>query len=123
MKQLTPKEEELMRKLWTKDEMTVKELLAMYPEPRPHFNTVATVLKVLERKGWVNHRAIGNTYLFHAAYNEDETGRKSMKSIVSKFFNGSLVGMVSSLVKNENLSEKEIDELYQIISENKNKQS
>ena len=121
MKQLTAKEEELMRKLWTKDEMTAREVLEMYPEPRPHFNTVATVLRVLEQKGWVKHRPIGNTHLYRAAFSEDEMGRKSLKNIVSKFFNGSMAGMISSLMKNENLSKEEIEELYDIV-ENKRKE-
>lgn len=123
MKQLTKKEEELMRKLWTKDEMTAREVLEMYPEPRPHFNTVATVLRVLENKGWVKHRPIGNTHLYRAAMSEDELGRKSVGSIISKFFNGSLVGMVSSLLKNENLSKEEINDLYKMIEENRKKES
>lgn len=123
MRQLTEKEEELMRKLWTKDEMTAREVLEMYPEPRPHFNTVATVLRVLEAKGWVKHRPIGNTHLYRAALSEDEMGRKSVKSIISKFFNGSLVGMVSSLVKNEKLTNEEIEELYKMVRNNKKKGS
>ena len=63
MKPLTEKEEEIMRKLWTKDEMIAREVWEMYPEPRPHFNTVATFLRILENKGWVNHRPIGNPHL------------------------------------------------------------
>ena len=122
MKQLTAKEEELMRKLWTKDEMTAREVLEMYPEPRPHFNTVATVLRVLEQKGWVKHRPIGNTHLYRAAFSEDEMGRKSLKNIVSKFFHGSMTGMISSLMKNETLSKEEIEELFDIV-ENKRKES
>ena len=119
MKQLTEKEEELMRKLWTKDEMTAREVLEMYPEPRPHFNTIATVLRVLENKGWVKHRPIGNTHLYRAAVSEDELGRKSLKSIVSKFFNGSMAGMVSSLMKNENLTKEEINDLWDIVNNKK----
>lgn len=122
MKQLTEKEEELMRKLWTKDEMTAREVLDMYPEPRPHFNTIATVLRVLEQKGWVKHRPIGNTHLYRAAVSEEEMGRRSLKNIVSKFFNGSMAGMISSFMKNENLSKEEIDELFDIV-ENKRKES
>ena len=115
MKQLTEKEEQLMRKLWTKEEMTAREVLEMYPEPRPHFNTVATVLRVLEQKGWVTHRPIGNTHLYRATITEEEMGKKSLKSVISKFFNGSLMGMVSSLLKDETLSKDEINELMDII--------
>ncbi|MDE7414131.1 MAG: BlaI/MecI/CopY family transcriptional regulator [Muribaculaceae bacterium] len=119
MKQLTEKEEELMRKLWTKSEMTARELLEMYPEPRPHFNTVSTVLRVLQQKGWVSYRPIGNTHLYRATVSEEEMGKKSLKSIVSKFFNGSLKGMVSSLLKDEPLSKEEIKELMEIIEKKK----
>ena len=123
MKQLTKKEEELMRKLWTRDEMTAREVLEMYPEPRPHFNTIATVLRVLENKGWVKHRPIGNTHLYRAALSEEEMGRKSIGSIITKFFNGSLIGMVNSLMKNEKLTQDEIAELYQMIEDNKKKEA
>ena len=120
MRQLTEKEEELMRKLWTKDEMTAREVLEMYPDPRPHFNTIATVLRVLENKGWVKHRPIGNTHLYRASVSEDELGRKSLKSIVSKFFNGSISGMMNSLMKNEQLSKEEINEIWDIVNNKKN---
>ena len=119
MKQLTEKEEEIMRKLWTKDEMIAREVWEMYPEPRPHFNTVATFLRILEQKGWVKHRPIGNTNLYRAALSEEEFGKKSLKSIISKFFHGSMSGMVSSLLKDENLSKEEIDELVRIVKKGK----
>lgn len=122
MKQLTKKEEELMRKLWDKDEVTGRELVEAYPEPRPHFNTVATVLKVLERKGWVKHRLIGNTNLYKAAVTEEEYGKKSISSIISDFFNGSLTGMISSLLKDRKLSDREIKELIDIMENKDNKE-
>lgn len=117
MKQLTEKEEELMKKLWTKDEFLAREIWESYPEPRPHFNTVATFLRILEQKGWVKHRTIGNTNLYSAAVTKEEFGRKSLKWIISKFFNGSLSGMVSSLLKAEKFTEKEIEELKSIIDQ------
>ncbi|MCH5232468.1 MAG: BlaI/MecI/CopY family transcriptional regulator [Muribaculaceae bacterium] len=121
MKSLTDKEEDLMRKLWTKDEMIAREILEMYPEPRPHFNTVATFLRILEKKGWVKHRTIGNTNLYSAKISQDEFSRSSLKSFVSKFFNGSMAGLVNALLKDENLSDKEIAELIEIVK-NKKKQ-
>lgn len=119
MKQLTEKEEELIRKLWTKEEMTARELLEMYPEPRPHFNTVATFLRILEQKGWVAHRPIGNTHLYRAVVTETEMGRRSMRSIMSRFFKGSLSGMVSAFLEDENLTEEEIKELQAMIESKK----
>lgn len=119
MKQLTDREEEVMRKLWTKDEMIAREIWEMYPEPRPHFNTVATFLRILEQKGWVKHRPIGNTHLYRAAFSEEEMGRKSLKSIASKFFKGSMAGMVSSLLNDEELTKEEIAELKKIVEDSK----
>ena len=121
MKQLTEKEEELMRKLWTKDEMIAREIWEMYPEPRPHFNTIATFLRILEQKGWVKHRPIGNTNLYSAAVTEEEFGRRSLKSIMSKFFNGSAAGLVNALLKDEKLSDREIQELIDLVENKKNK--
>lgn len=120
MKQLTEKEEELMRKLWNQGEVIARDLWESYPEPRPHFNTITTFLRILEQKGWVKHKTIGNTNLYSAKLSEEEFGNKSLKSIVSKFFKGSLVGMVSSLLKEEKLTEKEIRELMNLIEAKKN---
>ena len=120
MKQLTEKEEEVMRKLWTKDEMIAREVWELYPEPRPHFNTIATFLRILEQKGWVKHRAIGNTNLYRAVVSREEVGKNSLKSIITNFFNGSAAGMVNALLKDENLSAEEIKELIELV-ENKKK--
>ena len=121
MKPLTNREEQLMRLIWTKDEMTVREILELYPEPRPHFNTVATFIHILENKGWVTHRPIGKTHLYRATVTEEELGRRSLKSIISKFFNGSMAGMVSSLLKDEEITPEEIEELKSVVRKKKMK--
>ena len=118
MKQLTEREEEVMRKLWTKDEMIAREVWDQYPEPRPHFNTVLTFLRILEQKGWVKHRTIGNTNLYSAIVSREEVGKNSLKTLIKNFFNGSAAGMVNALLKDENLSDEEIKELIDLV-ENK----
>ncbi|MCH5246778.1 MAG: BlaI/MecI/CopY family transcriptional regulator [Muribaculaceae bacterium] len=120
MKTLTEKEEEIMRKLWTKDEMIAREVWELYPEPRPHFNTVTTFLRILEQKGWVKHRSIGNTNLYRAVVSKEEVGRNSLKNLIMNFFNGSAAGMVNALLKDENISDDEIKELINLV-ENKKK--
>ena len=120
MKQLTEKEEEVMRKLWTKDEMIAREVWELYPEPRPHFNTVLTFLRILEQKGWVKHRTIGNTNLYTAIVSKEEVGKNSLKTLIKNFFNGSAAGMVNALLKDEKLSDDEIKELIDLV-ENKKK--
>lgn len=112
---LTVKELEMMKKLWTRKEMTAREIMELYPEPRPHINTVSTYLKVLEDKGWVKHRPIGTTNLYRAALTEREMGHKSLKTVVSQFFKGSMAGLISELVTKEDLSNKELQELKDII--------
>lgn len=112
---LTVKEQEMMEKLWTREEMTAREIMEMYPEPRPHINTVSTYLKVLEDKGWVKHRPIGTTNLYRAALTEREMGHKSLKTVVSQFFKGSMAGLISELVAKEDLSDKELKELKDLI--------
>ena len=121
MKQLTEKEEEVMRKLWTKDEMIAREVWEQYSEPRPHFNTVLTFLRILEQKGWVKHRTIGNTNLYSAIVSREEVGKSSLKTLIENFFNGSAAGLVNALIKDENLSEKEIKEVIDLV-ENKKKE-
>ena len=120
MKPLTEKEEEVMRKLWTKDEMIAREVWEQYLEPRPHFNTVLTFLRILEQKGWVKHRTIGNTNLYSAIVSKEEVGKRSLKTIIKNFFNGSAAGMVNALLKEENLNDEEIRELIELV-ENKKK--
>ena len=105
----------MMKKLWTRKEMTAREIMELYPEPRPHINTVSTYLKVLEDKGWVKHRPIGTTNLYRAALTEREMGHKSLKTVVSQFFKGSMAGLISELVTKEDLSNKELQELKDII--------
>lgn len=121
MKHLTEKEEEVMRKLWVKDEMIAREVWEQYPEPRPHFNTVLTFLRILEQKGWVKHRTIGNTNLYSAIVSREEVGKNSLKTLIKNFFNGSAAGMVNALLKDENLTDEEIKELIDLV-DNKRKE-
>lgn len=122
MKRLTEKEEEVMMKLWNKEEMIARDVWELFPEPRPHFNTIITYLRILEQKGWVKHRTIGNTNLYRAIVSEEEVGNHSLKSVLTKFFNGSVTGIVNALLKQEKLSKEEIQELIDLV-ETKKKES
>ena len=114
MKGLTAKEEEVMGFFWTKGPLFVKEMLAFYDDPKPHFNTLSTIVRGLEEKGYVAHRAFGNSYQYYAVVSEEGFGRSSLKNIIRKYFNNSYLSAVSSLVKEENIS---IDELKALIKE------
>lgn len=112
MKMLTAKEEEIMGYFWEKGPLFVKQLLDFYDEPRPHFNTLSTIVRGLEEKGFLSHEVFGTTYQYYAVVSCDDFKKKTLKGVISKYFNNSYLGAVSSLVKEEEIS---LDELKQLI--------
>ena len=117
MEKLTPREEELMRCFWTRGPLFVRELVALWPEPKPHFNTLSTMVRGLEAKGYVGHKAYGGTYQYYPLVSEEEFSRKTLKGVVSKYFDNSYLGVVSSLVREEKIS---VDDLRDLIRKNDN---
>lgn len=89
MKTLTAKEEEIMGFFWEKGPMFVKQLVELYEEPRPHFNTLSTIVRGLEEKGYLSHTAFGNTYQYYATVSEEEFRRKTLRGVIRKYFNNS----------------------------------
>ncbi len=114
MKGLTAKEEEIMGFFWKNGPMFVKELLAYYDDPKPHFNTLSTIVRGLEDKGFIAHHTFGNTYQYYAAVTEEEYRKGTLRNVISKYFNNSFLSAVSSLVKEEDIS---LDELKKLIKE------
>lgn len=111
MEKLTKKEEEIMNLFWDRGAMFVKDILELMPEPKPHFNTISTLVRGLEAKGFVGHKAYGNTYQYFAKIKRDEFGSRSIKNIIKEYFNNSIKSAVSALVDDGELSEDEIKEL------------
>ena len=101
MKRLTAKEEEIMGWFWQKGPLFVKELLEYYEEPKPHFNTLSTIVRGLEEKGFLAHKNFGNSYQYYAVLTE-------------KYFNNSYLGVVSTLIKEEDIS---VDDLRKLIDD------
>lgn len=114
MKRLTAKEEEIMGYFWTEGPLFVKQLLEFYDEPKPHFNTLSTIVRGLEEKGFLGHNSFGNTYQYFAAVTEEGYSKGTLKNVIAKYFNNSYLGVISSLVKEEDVS---VDELKQLIQE------
>ena len=117
MKKLTRKEEEIMNCFWDKGAMFVRELLELYPEPKPHFNTLSTMVRTLEANGYVSHKAYGSTYQYYHVVSREEYAGSSFKGIVSSYFNNSYLNAVSALVKDEKIS---LDELKDLINQIEN---
>ncbi|MBR6433799.1 BlaI/MecI/CopY family transcriptional regulator [Bacteroides sp. KG123] len=114
MKGLTVKEEEIMGFFWEKGPLFVKEMLGFYEEPKPHFNTLSTIVRGLEDKGFVSHHTYGNTYQYYAVVSEEDFRKRTLKDVIRKYFDNSYLSAVSSLVKEEKLS---LEELKQLIRE------
>ena len=101
MKGLTSKEEEIMNYFWHKGPLFVKELLDFYDEPKPHFNTLSTIVRGLEEKGYVSHKAYGKTYQYFAVVSEESFKKRTLRQVVS------------SLIEEEDISLKELKELIE----------
>lgn len=117
MKKLTQKEEEIMNFFWEKGPMFVKELKEFYSDQKLHYNTLSTMVRALEEKGYIDHEQFGNTYRYFAATSKEEHRRSTLGRVVKKYFNNSYKNVVSLLVEDENLS---LDELRKLIDEIEN---
>ena len=96
------------------NEQQIKEMLAFYEEPKPHFNTLSTIVRGLEDKGFLAHYIFGNTYQYYPIVSEEDFRKGTLRNVISKYFNNSYLNAVSSLVKEEDIS---LDELRQLIQE------
>ena len=119
MKRLTAKEEEVMGWFWEKGPLFVRELLSFYDEPKPHFNTLSTVVRGLEEKGFVGHKAYGNTYQYYALVSRDDYRKGTLRGVISKYFDNSYLGVVSTLVQEEKISVEELKELIKQVEDGK----
>ncbi len=114
MKRLTAKEKEIMDMFWQHGPMFVRELVQLYPDPKPHFNTVSTQVRILESNGFLKHEAFGNSYRYVPAISEKEYGRRSLGSVIKDYFDNSYLSAVSAFVKEEKIS---VDELKNLIDQ------
>jgi len=121
MKHLTNREEEIMELFWQKGALYVKEVIDELPEPKPHYNTISTIVRGLEAKGFVGHEQFGNTHRYAAIITREEFSRYTLKSMVGKYFNKSYALVVSMFVEEEKISLEEIKELINQAKSAKNK--
>lgn len=118
MKALTNKEEEIMNHYWANGDMQVRELQNCYAEPKPHVNTLSTLVRILEDKGFLSHRALtARCFQYFAAISRDEYRRGTLRGVIDKFFGHSCFSAVSSLVKEESLTVDELKQLIKMVEE------
>ena len=121
-KKLTEKEAEIMERLWADGPMTVRELLERYDDPRPHFNTVSSMVSRRVEKGFVEHVGQKNgAYLYGASVKPADFGRRSLAQVVKSYFNNSYSSVVSALVKEEKISVEELREIIDMIEKHNEK--
>ena len=121
MKQLTKAEEQIMQILWKLKEGVVKKVVEEFEEPKPAYTTVATVLKVLEKKDFVAHKSVGNTHLFFPAISKKEYTKFQFTSLLKDYFNGSFPKMATFFAKENNLSISELEEMLKMAESELNK--
>ena len=122
MKEITKAQEDILKALWEINDGAVSDVLDSLPEPKPAYNTVATVIKVLEKKGYVSHKTYGKTNVYFPLISKKEYGQHILKDTFKGLFNGSLNQMVSYFVKNKTVSLNELEELKAMLEEEIKKQ-
>lgn len=123
MKKLTEKEDQIMQVIWRLENAFIREVVAELQEPKPHYNTVATLIKILVKKGFLTSEKLGNTDRYSALIPMEVYRQEQIKGIKEKYFGNSLPKMMAHFAKQENLSDQEIEELIGIIKSKNNKRS
>jgi BlaI family penicillinase repressor len=119
MQKLAKREEQIMQVFWTLERAYIKEVIPEMPDPKPHYNSLATMVKILEEKGFLGHETVGNIYQYFPLITKEEYQKHSMKDIVSQYFDNSYPKMLAYFAKEEKLSEQELNDIVNIIKNKK----
>jgi predicted transcriptional regulator len=117
MKKLTRKEEEVMKILWKLEKAFVKDIIEEYDDPKPHYNTVSSLVRLLQDKGIVGFKQYGNTYEYFPLMTKEDYRKTFMKQVISDYFDNSYKSAVAFFVKEKGLSPAELEELIKMIKE------
>ena len=120
MKQLTKAEDEIMQILWRLEKANVAEIIDEMPEPKPAYNTVSTIVRILESKEFVDHEKKGKGYLYFPLVEKETYSHQSMNKLMNNYFNGSFKSMVSFFVKKNDLDTKELEAILKEIKKKEN---
>ena len=108
-----------MKMLWKLEKAFVKDILAEYRADKPHYNTLSTIIRNLEEKGYVAHEAYGNTHRYYPLVKKEEYRKKFMNKVISDYFNNSYKGLVSFFAEEEKISVEELKEIVKEIEKKK----
>lgn len=117
MKELTRAEEQVMQILWEEGKAFVKELLPHFPDPKPAYNTVSTIVRILEKKGYVGHEEFGKSHRYFPLINKEHYRDERFSDLMKSYFNNSMQQVLSHFSNNKDMDIKEADELIKMLQE------
>ncbi|WP_438425832.1 BlaI/MecI/CopY family transcriptional regulator [Aquimarina macrocephali] len=119
MKQLTKAEEEVMQWLWQLEEANVASIIEQMQEPKPAYNTISTIIRILENKEFVSHRKEGKGYIYFPLVKKEEYSNQSLNKLMNNYFNGSFRNMVSFFVKKNDMDIKDLEHILKELDKEK----
>ncbi len=119
MQKLAKREEQIMQVLWTLEKAFVKEIVEALPEPKPHYNSVSTMVRILEEKGFIGHTAFGKTHQYFPKISKETYQQTAVGDVLGKYFDGSVPKMVAYFAQSEKISEDELEEILKMIKNQK----
>ena len=122
MTTLTKAEEQVMQILWEEKEGFVKDLLQYFPEPRPAYNTVSTIIRILEKKGFVTHRSFGKSHQYYPVLSREQYRNERFSNLMKNYFNNSMKQVLSHFGKKGTIDIHEADEIIRLMEELKQNQ-
>lgn len=120
MQQLTKAEEEVMHYLWNLERATVSQIIEEMPEPKPPHSTISSIMRILEKKEVVGHKAYGRTYEYYPLFTKEEYSSGTISQFANDFFGGSMRKLVSFLVQRDDLSLTDLEEIRRKMDEKNN---
>ena len=119
MQKLAKREEQIMQACWHLGKAFIKEIIAELPDPKPHYNSVATMVRILEDKGFLGHETFGNTFRYHPVVTKEQYQKHAFRDIVRQYFNNSYPSMLAYFAKEQKMSQEELNEILEIIKSQK----
>lgn len=119
MNKLAKREEQVMQVLWDLEKAFVKEIIEHFPDPKPHYNTISTIIRILQNKGFVGHEAFGKSHRYYPAISKEEYQQKALGEVVQNYFDNSVPKLVAYFAKQEKISEEELEDIIRLIKTKK----
>ena len=119
MQKLAKREEQIMQACWHLGKAFIKEIIAELPDPKPHYNSVATMVRILEDKGFLNHETFGNTFRYYPLVSKEQYQKHVLEDIVRQYFDNSYPSMLAYFAKEQKISQEELNEILEIIKSQK----